>query len=131
MSKLIQAIGTYGPRVEITHTVQTPKIAEYIAGRSSLNRGEIEGILREFNEALVFFAKMGQAVKLEGVGIFTPSIDLDGKLDVGFRLDTSVDGALNETGAFSGEIVNRENIGKSSADLKALWNAAHPEDLIP
>ena len=31
MSKLIQAIGTYGPRVEITHTVQTPKIAEYIA----------------------------------------------------------------------------------------------------
>jgi hypothetical protein len=131
MAKLIQAIGAYAPRVEITHTVQTPAIAGYIAGRSSLNRGEIEGILREFNEALIFFSKMGQSVKLEGVGIFTPTIDLDGTLDMGFRLDTSVDGALNETGAFSGEIINRENIGSSSADLKALWNADHPEDLIP
>ena len=131
MAKLIQAIGTYGPRVEVTRTVQTRQIAEYIAGRTSLNRGEIEGTLRELNEAIVFFAKQGQAVKLEGVGTFTPTIDLVGVLDVGFRLDTSIDGALNASGAFTGEVSNRGNIGKSSADLKQLWNNAHPADLIP
>ena len=131
MAKLIQAIGVYAPRVEVMHTVQTRQIAEYIAGRSSLNRGEIEGVLREFNEALVFFAKQGQAVKLEGVGTFTPTIDLGGTLDIGFRLDTSIDGALNTVNAFTGDVTNRENIGRSSADLKAMWNAANPTDLIP
>lgn len=100
MAKLIQAIGAYAPRIEVNRTVQTRQIAEYIAGRTSLNRGEIENVLREFNEALVFFAKQGQAVKLEGVDTFTPSIELDGVLDVGFRLDTSIDGALNAAGAF-------------------------------
>ena len=34
-------------------------------------------------------------------------------------------------GAFKGDIINRENIGKTSADLKAQWNTAHPSDLIP
>jgi len=131
MAKLIQAVGAYGPRVEVARTVQTRQIAEYIASRTSLNRGEIEGILRELNEAIVFFTKQGDAVKLENVGTFTPTIDLGGVLDVGFRLDTSIDGALNATGAFTGDVANRENVGKSSADLKQLWNTAHPDDLIP
>ena len=131
MAKLIQAVGAYGPRVEVARTVQTRQIAEYIASRTSLNRGEIEGILRELNEAITFFTKQGDAVKLENVGTFTPTIDLGGVLDVGFRLDTSIDGALNATGAFTGEVANRENVGKSSADLKQLWNTAHPDDLIP
>lgn len=131
MAKLIQAVGTYGPRVEVARTVQTRQIAEYIASRTSLNRGEIEGILRELNETIVFFTKQGDAVKLENVGTFTPTIDLGGVLDVGFRLDTGIDGALNAPGAFTGEVANRENVGKSSADLKQLWNTAHPDDLIP
>jgi len=78
-----------------------------------------------------FFAKQGRAVKLEGLGLFTPTIGLEGSLDVGFRLDTSIDGELNVPGAFKGEVLNRENIGKSSADLKALWNAEHPTGPIP
>jgi hypothetical protein len=58
-------------------------------------------------------------------------VPLEGTLDVGFRLDTGVDGALNVPGAFTGTITNRDSIGKTSADLKARWNAAHPDDLIP
>ena len=107
MAKLIQAVGLYGPRVTVARTVQTRQIAEYIASRTSLNRSEIEGVLRD------------------------PIIDLGGVLDVGFRLDTSIDGALNAPGAFTGEVTNRENVGKSSADLKQLWNTDHPDDQIP
>jgi HU domain fused to wHTH, Ig, or Glycine-rich motif len=124
-------LAPYGPRVEVTSTVQTRQIAEYIASRTSFNRSDIEGVLRELNEAIIFFTKQGQAVKLESVGTFTPTIDLGGVLDVGFRLDTSIDGALNAAGVFTGEVGNRENIGKSSADLKQIWNTAHPTDLIP
>ena len=131
MAKTIQAVGAYSPRVVVARTVQTREIAEYIAGRTSLNRGEIENVLREMNEAIVFFARQGLAVKLTGVGTFTPSVNLEGIFDVGLRLDTSIDAALNVTGMFTGEVANRENVGKTAADLKAQWNTAHPQDLIP
>jgi hypothetical protein len=67
---------------------------------------------------------------LEGVGTFTPTVNLAGIFDIGFRLDSSIDGALNVSGAFVGEISNRQNIGKSADELKALWNAEHPSDPI-
>jgi hypothetical protein len=38
--------------------------------------------------------------------------------------------ALNTANTFSGVIVNAENIGKSSADLSAMWNKEHPDNLI-
>ncbi len=130
MAKLIEAVRAYGPRLALSRTVQTRELAEYISGRSSLNCGEIEGVLREFHEALIFFARQGSPVKLEGLGTFTPSINLEGALDVGLRLDTGVDGALNVPGAYKGEIVNANNIGKSSEELKAMWNKDHPDDSI-
>lgn len=131
MAKLIQAIQAYGPRVDTTRTVQARELAEYIARGSALNPGEIENVLQELRDAIVFFTKQGMNVKLSNVGTFSPTVDLGGTFDVGVRLDTSIDGALNMPGAFTGEIVNRENIGKTSAMLKDLWNAANPGDLIP
>jgi hypothetical protein len=130
MAKLIQAIGAYSPRVEVGRTTQTRQLAEFISSRTSLNRSEIEAVLSELNETIIFFAKQGIAVKLAGVGTFTPTVNLAGVFDVGFRLDSSIDGALNVHGAFVGKISNRENIGKSSDALKALWNAEHPNDPI-
>ena len=37
---------------------------------------------------------------------------------------------LNMPGTFSGTIVNREFIGKSSADLIAKWNEENPTDQV-
>jgi hypothetical protein len=37
---------------------------------------------------------------------------------------------INAPGAFKGEIQNRENIGKTTAELVALWNADHPNDPV-
>ena len=131
MATLIQAVSAYGPRVEQTHTVQASQMAEYISGRTSLNRGEIENVLRELNEAISFFARQGSSVKLEGVGIFRPIIKLSGVLGIGFRLDTSINKALNVPGAFTGSVRNGENVGKSAEEIKAMWNAENPDDLIP
>ena len=130
MAKLIQAVTEFGPRVALARTAQTPEIAELIASRTSMNAGEVQNALSEFKAALLFFAKQGSAVKLEGLGIFTPTVDLEGNFDVNFRLDTGVDGALNVAGAFKGDILNRENIGKTAAELKDLWNTAHPTDPV-
>ena len=62
------------------------------------------------------------------MGTWTPTIDLDGTLSISFRADTSMNYGLNMPGTFSGTILNREYIGKSSADLIAKWNEANPDD---
>lgn len=130
MATLIQAVASYGPRVELQRTIQTRQLAGYIQGRTSLNRGEVENVLSELNEAIIFFARQGAPVKLGGVGIFTPIVSLTGALGIGFRLDNDIDGMLNVENLFTGIVKNRENIGKSSDELKAMWNEEHPEDLI-
>ncbi len=130
MATLIKAIASYGPRVELQHTIQTRELAGYIQGRTSLNRGEVENVLRELNEAIIFFARQGAPVKLGGVGIFTPIISLTGALGIGFRLDNDIDGMLNVENLFTGTVKNRENVGKTAEEIKAMWNEEHPGDLI-
>ncbi len=98
---------------------------------TSLNPGVIENVLQELRDAIVFFAKQGMNVKLSNIGTFSPTVDLGGTFDVAIRLDTSIDAALNVPGAFTGAIVNPENIGRTSAMLKEMWNLANSGDLIP
>ena len=37
---------------------------------------------------------------------------------------------LSTPGASQGYIINAENIGKSSDELVAMWNEAHPDDPV-
>jgi hypothetical protein len=62
--------------------------------------------------------------------IWRPAIGLDGTLSINYRPDASFAYGLNLPGVFSGTIVNRENIGKSSDELVTLWNEANPDDLV-
>jgi len=64
------------------------------------------------------------------VAIFTPSIDLQGNLNINVRVDKRMFAALNAPGAFTGSIKNGANIGKTSQELAALWNAEHPNNPI-
>lgn len=130
MANKIAAISTYRPRIVLRSTLELKELVDYIAGRTGLNKGEIQMVLSELSSAIQFFNKQGQGVKLPGLGTYLPSIDLQGKLTVSHRLDREILNALNAPGAFRGEIANRENIGKTADDLVALWNKDHPDDLV-
>ncbi|MBT9149594.1 MAG: hypothetical protein DDT28_01029 [Dehalococcoidia bacterium] len=57
-------------------------------------------------------------------------MDISGKLDISHRLDRDIRNALNAPGAFIGEVLNRQNIGKTSDELVAMWNADHHDDPV-
>ena len=61
---------------------------------------------------------------------YTPTIGLDGTLDIQYRPDPAFSYGLNVPGVFTGTILNRENIGKTSDELVAMWNEANPTDLV-
>jgi hypothetical protein len=130
MANQIEAINRYCPRLKLGKTVKLKELAEYLGGRTGLNKGEIQLVLSELSSAVQFFNKRGEGVKLEGLGIYTPKIDLKGKFSVDHRLDTEIAGALNDEGAYTGEIINKENIGKSAEDLVSLWNKDNPNKII-
>jgi len=130
MANQITAINAYRPKIKLGRTAGNDELVEFIARSTGLNESGVRQVLLELRDAVISFNRQGRAVKLEGLGIYTPSIDLDGVIKVGHRADTAVKSALNSSGDFRGEILNRDAIGQSSDDLIARWNTDHPNDLV-
>lgn len=129
MAKRIQAIAAYGPRVKLGETAGTKELAELLAQRTGIKSSEVVMVLTELSEGIQFFARSGRAVKLDGIGTFSPTVDLGGDHDIGYRADRVLATAL-DGGRFRGQISNRERVGLSGDDLVTLWNTEHPDDPV-
>lgn len=131
MAPKIKAINAYRPRIEQGNTVQKPEFLRSVSRATSLVEGSVDLAIKESRDQIIEYCRAGRAVKLEGMGTFAPSIDLEGNLAISFRPDTAFANGLNMPGTFSGTIVNREFIGKTSAELVAKWNEENPTDQVP
>jgi hypothetical protein len=129
MAKRIQAITSYRPRINLGDAARVERFMELITNRTTLSSGVVKNVQEAEVETLIGLLLEGRPVHT-GAAIYTPSIDLDGDLEIKVRVDKRILSALNSPGAFRGRITNAENIGKSSDDLVALWNEAHPDDLV-
>ncbi len=131
MAPRIKAISFYRPRIEQGNTVQKPELLRAVSRATSLVEGTVDQTIKEVRDHIIEFCRSGRAVKVDSLGIFAPSIDLDGNLSICFRPDPAFGNGLNFPGVFSGTIINRENIGKTSEELVAKWNQEHADDPIP
>jgi predicted metal-dependent enzyme (double-stranded beta helix superfamily) len=129
MAKLIQAFATLCPRIDLGEAAEPKRFMELITQRTTLSSGVVKNVQESEVETLIGLLKEGRPVHT-GVAIFTPSVDLEGNLNVNVRVDKRILSALNASGAFTGAIHNNENIGKTKQQIAALWNETHPDDLI-
>ena len=130
MASKIQAINTYRPRIDQGNTVQKAEYIRIVARATTLNEGTADSVLKETRDVIIQFGREGRAVKIDGIGVFTPTIGLDGKLDISVRPDNALIEGLNTPKTFSGTFINNENIGKTAEELVSMWNEAHPDDLV-
>ena len=130
MANKIMAINAYRPRVEAGNTVQKQELVRQLARATGLNEGSADLVIKELRDIIIENLRAGRGVKAEGLGTWLPNIDTTGVFDVQYRMDSFLKNALNVQGIFSGDILNRENIGKTSAELVAKWNEEHPEDPV-
>ena len=130
MAKAINAVHKYRPRIKHQKTVREEELAKFIEGRTSINAGAILNVLYEIREAMIFFHRTGEAVKLQGLGTFTPEISLDGRIKVVHRADRLIKSELNVDYQFKAKILNRDMIGKNIDDLVRRWNDEHPDDPV-
>jgi hypothetical protein len=129
MASRITAIRKYKPDIEREATLQTPQLLEAISERSSLRKSEVVHVVYELQEAILLAHRHGRAVKIDGLGTFTPILRLDGSLDIVFRPAVEMLKKLNTLEFYAG-ILNKSNIGKSSKQLVALWDKDHPDDPV-
>jgi hypothetical protein len=126
----MKAVGTYMPRIVRGPAVERDELVEFIARSTGLNESGVQQVLLELRDAVLYHTRRGRAVKLGGLGVYYPSIKLDGTLQIIHRIDNYLKKRFNMPGLFEGEIANSENIGKLVEELVAIWNEAHPDDPI-
>lgn len=62
------------PQMVMTGQTSTQELAKYISMKCAFSRGITEGVICELGEALAHEMAMGRSVKIEGIGIFTPTL---------------------------------------------------------
>lgn len=121
----MKVYSTLGPRIEYGNMVELDGLVEYLSGRTTLHESIVRHVVLELREGLRFFNVEGRSVRIEGLGIFKPTIDLAGVITLNYRPDRALVDDINLR--FRGNIINRQNIGKSSDELVDLWNEFFPE----
>jgi nucleoid DNA-binding protein len=129
MAKRVEAIAAYCPRIKEQVTISLDTVAEDIKGKSSFSKGDVKGLVTCLCESIASYLRAGHRVKIKGLGLFSPSIKLDGKFNIGVRIDTKLKTDIGEP-EFFGTIKNKSMIGKSPEDLVELWNKEHPNDPV-
>ena len=130
MASKIKAIGALRPRIEQGNTAQKTELLRSASRATGLVAGTLDLSIMELRDQIIEYCRAGRAVKIDGLGTWTPNLQLDGSLDIQYRADNALVNGLNLPGVFTGKIVNRDNIGKSADELVALWNEAYPEDQV-
>lgn len=110
--------------------MQKPEWLRSASRSTSLVEGTIDMSIKELRDQILEYCRAGRAVKVEGLGIWTPSIALDGTISISYRPDPGFAYGLNLPGMFTGKIANRENIGKTTEELIGKWNEEYPEDPV-
>lgn len=129
MADKIKAVSAYRPRLPMFRMIKLEDLEPVIAEKTTFNQGIVYSILKEFHLEIIRKTMDGRAVKLEGLGVFKPAIDLEGNITIKYRMDNKLKLQVNiET--YKGEIKNRDMIGKSIDELIARWNEENPGDPI-
>jgi len=125
MATILQAVNQYGPKLELKPTAKLEKVAEWMSVRTGINKSEAMMVFQETSEAILYFCKEGQPVKIPGVGTFTPSISREGELIINFRADMELKNGINSPSAYGGVVVNQESVGWTNEKYKETWDAEH------
>lgn len=128
MAKKIQAWGTYGPRIALGDPVTEADFIENIVAATNQSKGSILAVLAEQDVQVEAALKAGRILHLPNGMHLEPVGKKDGSVEIHVRMSPELVRKVNA--AFRGKWINAENIGKTEAEIVALWNASHPEDPI-
>ena len=87
MASRISALNHYRPQIEYRKTADWREVARHIASHTGLSQANVIRVLLELQEATIYYLLQGRGVKLEGLGIYLPNINIQGVFEVAHRLN--------------------------------------------
>jgi len=105
------------------------EIIENLVAATNQSKGSVLAVLAELDVQLESGLKAGRIVHMPNGTHFEPVGKKDGSININVRVHSSLNKKVNS--GFRGTWVNSENIGKTEEEMIAIWNEAHPDDLIP
>jgi len=128
MAKKIEMWTEMGPKLAPATPIEAEEVIEQLVQATNQTRGSILAVLSELDEVVLQGLRTGRIVKLPNGTHYRPI----GKKDGSIRVTVHLNPRLTKLIAFERRAnwVNAQNIGKSEAEMIALWNAAHPDNLI-
>lgn len=128
MAKKIQAWTAFGPKIELGKPMTKDEIIENIVSATNQSKGSVLAVLAELDVQIEAGLKAGRIVQLPNGTHFEPIGKKDGSIDIGVRVSPDIDKKVNA--GFRGTWINAGNKGKTQEEIFALWNEAHPDDLV-
>ncbi|MBC8285834.1 MAG: hypothetical protein H8E42_00015 [Nitrospinae bacterium] len=128
MANKIQAWAAYGPKIELANPMTKEEIIENIVAATNQSKGSVLAVLSELDVQTEAGLKAGRIVQLPNRTHYEPIGKSDGSVKIGVRVSPELEKKVNTS--FRGVWKNRENAGKTEAEMIELWNQDHPEDLI-
>lgn len=116
----IGQVVTLLPKLKGGKIVEKPELVDFIVEHGGMVESDVAGMMAEQKNSLFHYLRSGRPVRMEGVGLFSVSIRLDGSIKINFRPDKVLLERLNASDGYTGEILNTENIGKTLAELEAM-----------
>ncbi len=84
------------PRLKTHGPTTTREFIRYCESSSTFSAADAVGMIYVLRAALLSFASGAKPLRLEDFGIFTPTIKLDGTLNIKFRPEKSLIRDLND-----------------------------------
>jgi hypothetical protein len=128
MAKKIQAWTQYGPRLKPATPLSGDELIEQVTEGSNESMSSVLAVLSALDRVMEQALKAGRIVQMPNGTHFRPIGKGDGTVKVKVRVNPFVMRDVNDN--FRGAWRNAENIGKTTDELIALWNEAHPDDLV-
>ena len=129
MSKKIQVWAAYGPKIALGDPMTEVDVVENMVAATNQSKGSLLGVLSELDVQIEAGLKAGRIVRLPNGMRFVPIGKKDGTIDIGVYISAELEKKVNA--GFRGKWLNSENIGKTEAELVAIWNEEHPDDQLP
>ena len=127
MAKKIRMWAELGPKLAPADPIMAEDIIEQLILATNQSRGSILAVLSELDEVILQGLRSGRIVKLPNGTHYKPYGKKDGSISIKIHLNQRMKGQIATQRA---RWQNVENIGKSEAEMIALWNEAHPDDPI-
>lgn len=114
-------INTQFPRIKLKSPLEKRELINYISHSTGFSSGDIMGMIYALKDTLLNHLKYATPVRLEEIGIFSPTLKLDGTVNIRFRPDKDFLQALNgQKDNLREHITNKKNVGKSLDDLQDM-----------